>query len=204
RLKTGTPRARQRWSVPDSSDAPLLGYVGYFQPEKGQEFLIRAMPLVQKRYPNCRLLLAGDGPCRHRLEELALELGVRPAVHFLGVVDDVAQVYQALDIFVFPSLAEGLGSALLSAMSYGLPSVAVARCAVPEVIQDGRNGLLVPEPDHGAIAAAVLCLLDDTSLSAGLAAAAHKTIKQYFSVDRMVAETIKLYIRVCSGPLDSR
>ena len=185
-------RARRRWNI----GLPLLGCVGYLLPEKGQEFLIRALPLVQERYPNAHLLLAGDGPCRTRLEQLARDLGVAASVQFAGVVDDIEQAYQALDVFVFPSLAEPLGSSLLRAMSYGLPVVAIARGAVPEVIEDGQNGLLVPAPDPGAIAAAVLRLLGDASLPSKLGAAAHETIKQRFSVERMVEDTIELYRRL--------
>jgi glycosyltransferase involved in cell wall biosynthesis len=189
--------ARRRWDVPDSSDLPLLGCVGYLLPEKGQESLIRALPIVQKQYQDCHLLLAGDGPCRAGLERLALELGVERAVQLAGVVDDVSQVYQALDVFLFPSLAEPLGSSLLSAMAYGLPVVAVAGGAVPEVIEDGRNGLLVHTPEPSSIAAAVLRLLHDPSLSARLGIAARKTIEERFSADRMAQETSDLYQRVC-------
>jgi glycosyltransferase involved in cell wall biosynthesis len=190
--------ARRRWDVPDSSDLPLLGCVGYLLPEKGQELLIRALPIVRKEYQDCRLVLAGDGPCRAGLERLALQLGVERAVQLAGVVDDISQVYQALDVFLFPSLAEPLGSSLLSAMAYGLPVVAIAGGAVPEVIEDGRNGLLVHTPEPRGIAAAVLRLLHDPSLSARLGIAARKTIEERFSADRMAQETIDLYQRVCS------
>jgi glycosyltransferase involved in cell wall biosynthesis len=189
-------RARRRWGVPDGSDGPLLGYVGYFLPEKGHESLIRALPLVQKQYPDCRLLLPGEGPCRKRLEQL----GVQSAVVFPGFVDEIEQVYQALDVFVFPSRAEGLGSSLLSAMSYGLPTVAVEQCAVPEVIQEGKNGLLVSEADPGDLASAILRLLSDASLSASLGAAARETIKQNFSIEHAVRRTLELYQRLCAAP----
>jgi glycosyltransferase involved in cell wall biosynthesis len=112
-------------------------------------------------------------------------------------VDDVSQVYQALDIFLFPSLAEPLGSSLLSAMAYGLPVVALAGGAVPEVIEEGRDGLLVPTPEPSGIAAAMLRLMHDPSLSARLGIAARKTIEERFSVDRMAQETSDLYQRVC-------
>ncbi|MGD0013838.1 MAG: glycosyltransferase, partial [Bryobacteraceae bacterium] len=76
--------ARRRWVVPDASDRALLGCVGYLLPEKAQDLLIRALPLVRERYPGCRLVLAGDGPCRRRLERLALQLGVGEVVEFAG------------------------------------------------------------------------------------------------------------------------
>jgi L-malate glycosyltransferase len=173
-----------------------LGCVGWLLPEKGQELLIRALPAVLARYPGCRLVLAGDGPSRSGLERLAASLGVTASVEFAGLVDDVSAVYRALDVFVFPSLAEPLGSSLLSAMAYGLPCVALARGAVPEVIENGRTGLLVEEPDPAAFADAVLRLLDDASLAARLGAAARQTVEKRFSVARMASETVELYRRV--------
>jgi glycosyltransferase involved in cell wall biosynthesis len=189
--------ARRRWEVSDSSRLPLLGCVGYLLPEKGQELLIRALPEVRNQCQDCRLVLAGDGPCRARLERLARQLRVEQAVHFAGVVDDISQVYQAIDVFVLPSIAEPLGSSLLSAMAYGLPAVAVAGGAVPEIIQDGRNGSLVPTRDPSAIAAAVLRLLQDSPLCRRLGIAARQTIEERFSAEGMVEQTIDLYRRLC-------
>lgn len=192
-------QARRRWGIPDASDGPLLGYVGYFLPEKGHEAIIRALPLVQERYPGCRLLLPGEGPCRKHLEQLAVELGVQSAVLFPGFVQEIEHIYQALDVFVFASRSEGLGSSLLSAMSYGLPVVALGQCAVPEIIQSGTHGLQIPSAEPGIIAAAVLRLLDDPELAARIGAAAQDRIKQKYSVESLVHRTLSLYKRVASG-----
>lgn len=190
-------RARRRWKL---SEGPWIGYVGYFLPDKGHEFLVRALPAVLDRHPRCRLLLPGEGPCRRRLEQLAQELGVQAAVVFPGFVDNVEEVYRALDMFVFPARAEGLGSSLLTAMSYGLPVAAVEQCAVPEVVREGENGLLVPAPKPDLLAAAILRLLDDSSLAHNLGAAARQTIMQSFSVERLVDETLSLYRRLLKEP----
>jgi glycosyltransferase involved in cell wall biosynthesis len=192
-------RARQRWDLPASGDSPLVGCVGYLLPDKNQELLIRALPIVREQCRDCRLLLAGNGPCRADLEKLALQLGVGQAVRFAGMLDDVSQVYQALDVFLFPSTADALGSSLLSAMAHGLPAVALGYGAVPEVIEDGRNGLLVQTPDPGAFAAAALRLLRDRALWERIGIAARQTIEERFSAGRMVQDTVDLYRRAGVG-----
>src|SRR5438128_5457941 len=113
--------ARQRWRIND--DNMLLGCVGYLLPEKGQEYLVRAFPSVRAKFPEARLLLAGDGPCRKMLESLTRNYGLQDAIVFAGFVEDIRQVYAALDVFMFPSLAEPLGTSLLAAMAWGLPVV---------------------------------------------------------------------------------
>ncbi|HTP87510.1 MAG TPA: glycosyltransferase family 4 protein [Bryobacteraceae bacterium] len=174
----------------------LLGCIGWLIPDKGQELLIRAMPAVLARCPGCRMILAGDGPERPFLECLAAELEVTAACRFAGMVDDVAAVYRSLDVFVFPSIAEPLGSSLLAAMAHGRPCVALSGGAVPEVIEDGVNGLLVNERDPATLATAILRLLDDRDLAARLGVAARGTIEQRFTVARMASETVELYRRL--------
>ncbi len=181
---------------PPRSGSRVLGSVGYLLPEKGHELLIRVLPLILGRHPDCRLLLAGDGPCRAALERLAEEYSVTRAVEFAGFVENVDAVYRALDVFLLPSLAEPLGSALLSAMAYGLPAVGLATGAAPEVIENGRNGLLAPARDAGAYADAVLSLLDDPAQAARLGAAARETIEKGFSADAMIDGTLQVYHRV--------
>jgi glycosyltransferase involved in cell wall biosynthesis len=188
-------QARARWGA--APQEPLLGCVGYLLPEKGQEFLVRAMPAVLADFPTCKLWLAGGGSLRPKLERLAAGLGVREAVRFLGIVEDVAEVYAALDVFVFPSLAEPLGSSLLAAMAYALPVVAVGRGAVPEIIDHERNGLLVGAPEPAGLAEAMCRVLREKELAARLGAAARETVAQRFSSDRMVEETLRNYRELC-------
>jgi len=176
-------------------DGTRIGCVGYLLPEKNQELLIRSLPLVLARHPRCRLILAGDGPSRAGLERLAGQLGVTAAADFAGHVEDVAAVYRSLDVFLFPSIAEPLGSSLLAAMSYGLPCVALACGAVPEVIDNGVNGLMVDDPDPKPFAEAVIRLLDDVALRNRLGAAARKTVQERFSVEHMARGTAEVYER---------
>jgi glycosyltransferase involved in cell wall biosynthesis len=189
-------RARQRWKT--APDEPLLGCVGYLLPGKGQESLLRALPAIRARIPNCRLLLAGDGPCRLQLERLAEQLGVHSAVMFAGHLEDVSEVYRALDLFVFPSLGEGLGSSLLAAMSCGLPVMAVADGGVSEVIEEG-SGLLLAQAGPDEIARAAADLLLDRDRAARLGAAARRVIERRFTADHMVDATLNIYSELCEA-----
>jgi glycosyltransferase involved in cell wall biosynthesis len=184
-------RAREHWGVGEAQR--LLGCVGYLLPEKGQELLIRAWPAVQQQAPSCRLLLAGEGPSRPKLEGLSRELGVAESVRFAGLVENVREVYAALDFFLFPSLAEPLGSSMLAAMSHGLATVAQARGAVPEVITHAENGLLVEGPNPDQFGSAILRLLRKPERARRLGAAARRTIEEKFSAASMVEETLRVY-----------
>lgn len=186
--------ARRRWNI--LSDTLLVGCLGYLLPEKGQELLIRALPSIRERFPTARLMLAGTGPMQSKLERLSHELHVEPAVTFTGLIEDVNQFYSALDVFVFPSLAEPLGTSLLTAMAYGLPVVAVGRGAVPEVIENERSGLLVPDPEADRIAEATIRVLSDATLARRFGERARLTVEQRFSGERMVADTIRIYDQV--------
>lgn len=183
--------ARRRWNISDAS--PLLGCVGYLLPEKGHEFLLCAMKTIVAEFPACKLLLAGDGPMRPRLESLARELSLADSVIFAGFVADTDAVYRALDLFVFPSLAEPLGSSLLAAMAHGLPVVAAASGGVPEIIEDGRNGILVPTSAPTALANTVCSLLRDPQTTQRLSAAARETVMHRFTAALLGEKTLQEY-----------
>jgi glycosyltransferase involved in cell wall biosynthesis len=187
-------RARRRWGV--SETELLMGCVGYLLPEKGQEVAVRALSMVRGKIPGARLVLAGDGPCRSKLESLALQHALQDALIFAGFVADVEQVYAALDIFVFPSLAEPLGSSLLAAMAWRLPVLAIASGGVPEYVEDGGNGLLAAQPDPELLSAGMFRLLSDESLRMRLGQAARRCIAERFSAERMVENTLRAYENV--------
>jgi glycosyltransferase involved in cell wall biosynthesis len=189
-------QARSRWNI--SPDTPLLGNVGVLLPDKGQEWLVRALATIRKEFAGCRLLLAGDGPCRPQLEKLTRELGLVDAVIFAGFVKDIEAVYAALDLFLFPAQFEGLGTSLLAAMSYGIPSIAFKSCAFGEIIEDGESGILVEEESLTGIELAINQLLREQEFARGMGAAGRERIEKVFSADRMVEETLKVYNEVCS------
>ena len=183
--------ARSRWGI--SGDAPLLGCVGVLLPDKGQEWLIRALAELRKEFPGAKLLLAGDGPCREKLEILTRELGLREEVLFPGFVKDVENVYAALDIFLLPSFFEALNNSLLAAMAYEIPSIAFNRGALGEIIEDEKSGLLVSGPDVDEICSATRRILQEKNFASGIGKEGRKRVEQNFSADHMVDGMIRVY-----------
>jgi L-malate glycosyltransferase len=183
--------ARQRWGIAKST--PVLGCVGVLLPDKGQEWLIRALAEVRHDFPETRLILAGDGPCRQNLQRLTEELQLSSAVIFAGFVKDIEAVYAALDVFLLPSFFEAFNNSLLAAMAYELPSIAFARGALPEIIENGKTGLLVSGPDLPEISTAIKRILGDPQLAQNFGQAARTCVATNFTADHMVEGTLKVY-----------
>ena len=187
---------RIRWGIGEQER--LLGCAGVLLRDKGQEWLMRALARLRADFPNLKLLLAGDGPDRERLQDLARKLKLEDVVIFAGFVKDVEAFYRAIDVFVFPALFEGLGTSLLAAMAYAVPSVTYFGCALGEIVENGKSGLQVEPRNTEALAEAIGKLLCDAAFSASIGAQGRSRIEAMFSVDRMVEETLRLYREVCA------
>ena len=183
--------ARRRWNI--LADEPLLGCAGALSPDKGHEYVIRALSYLRNEFPRARLLLAGDGPGRARLERLAKTAGAGDSVIFAGFVKEIELFYQALNIFVFPSLFEGLGTSLLAAMSYAIPSVTFFGCALGEIVENGVSGIQVEPQNPSQIAEAAARLLRDSQFMASMGAAGRARIERFFSAAQMVEGTTRVY-----------
>jgi glycosyltransferase involved in cell wall biosynthesis len=170
-----------------------LGAVGRLEEQKGHAYLLQALPLVLTAMGEATLLLAGDGRLRESLERQARELGVEPQVKFLGTRRDMPLVYRALDVFVLPSLWEGLPLALLEAMGAGLPVVASRVGGAPEVVRDGVNGRLTPPGDVPALAEAIAELARRPEQRAALGEAARDTVREHYSREAMLKKLADLY-----------
>jgi len=186
-------RVAARHKLGAGQEGFLLGNVAAFTADKGQALLIRALAHVREQFPHCQLLLAGDGPERAKLLALVERLQLDSAVQFAGFVGDVETIYAGIDLFVFPGLADALPTVLLAAMAHGLPVVGLARGGVPEVLEDGNNGLLVGEPEPKSLAAAISRLLVNSDEAQRFGKAARETIIAGFSADHMVEQTILVY-----------
>jgi glycosyltransferase involved in cell wall biosynthesis len=189
-------RAREHFALP--ADAPVAAYVASFTAEKGHALLLNAFAELRRTMPSCRLLLVGIGPLQNSLRERARAAGALPAICFAGFLNDLRLAYAACDVFLFPSLREGLGSALLTAMSCALPVVALEGGSIGDILEDGRNGLVVA-PAAAPLAAAALRLFTDKPLAGRLGAAARETVSARFSAARMVEATAEIYQRLIAS-----
>jgi glycogen(starch) synthase len=158
---------------------PRVLFVGRLAPQKGIRTLVAAVGLIKD--PSARVLLVGDGPKRKALEREAERLGVDDRLRFVGFIahDRLPAVLAHADLLVLPSLYEELGTVLLEAMQAGLPIVASKTGGIPDVIEDGVNGLLVPPGDPEALARAIDRILSDRDLARRLSEGAHQRGKDY-------------------------
>ncbi|MCE0763117.1 glycosyltransferase [Pseudonocardia kujensis] len=167
--------------------APVIGAVAVLRPEKDHATLLHAMRLVLDERPDARLLIVGDGPERSSLEALATELGIAGSVAFAGARHDVDRLLGGIDVVTLSSFTvECFPMAILEAMARGLPAVATAVGGVPEMIDDGRTGHVVPPRDPRALADALLKVIGDPSVRASMGAAGRRRVEELFTLERSV------------------
>jgi glycosyltransferase involved in cell wall biosynthesis len=149
--------------------------------------------------PDARFVILGEGELRESLERQSRDLGLERHVTLAGFRDDVIGVLKSFDVFVLSSLTEGLGTSILDAMACRVPVVGTTAGGIPESVVDGVTGLLVPPRDEAALATAMTSLLKDPARRASFAEAGLKRVSESFSVERMVAETVRVYERFLSA-----
>jgi glycosyltransferase involved in cell wall biosynthesis len=175
------------------ADAPVLGVVGNLRSQKAHQVLIRATAELVGRWPDLRVLLAGTGPERQSLEGLVGKLGLQHTVRLLGYRPDVPDVLAAMDIAVCSSDFEGTPIAILEYMDAGLPVVATAVGGVPDVLDDGVQGLLVPRRDPEALARALAELLSDPQRATAMGAHGRERRRTEFTLGVMIRRIEDLY-----------
>jgi glycosyltransferase involved in cell wall biosynthesis len=165
----------------------VVGTLSRCEPQKGLGHLLRAAAIVRERNRDTEFWIVGDGPARRQLEALARQLAVDDVVRFRGWRSDIGNVLSALDVFCLPSLWEQAPLALAEAMAMGLPVVATAVDGVPEMVNAGKTGILVPPKDPHALAAAICRLLDDPALAERMGKAGRERAEQMLALETMVS-----------------
>lgn len=167
-------------------DDPVIGIVAMLRAEKDHASLLRALPQVHEEFPRATLLLVGEGALRPELERLAAELGITDRVVFAGGRDDVARVLRAMDVVTLCSTTECFPMAVLEAMAAARPVVCTAVGGIPEAVDEGGTGHLVPPGDPAALADALRRLLRDPARARAMGAAGRARLDAAFSLDRSV------------------
>ena len=186
----GRAAARARFGV---GGELAIGIVAAHETRKGHDVLLHALARLRRDGIAMCCLVCGDGSRRAQLESLAQGLGIADAVRFLGEQRQVADVLAALDVFVLPSRHEGLGVAILEAMAMALPVVASDVGGIPEIVDAGRTGVLVPPEDAAALASAIAALDRDRALAYQMGAAGRARVLAEFSMEVMADRYERLY-----------
>ncbi|MBD3291979.1 MAG: glycosyltransferase [Armatimonadia bacterium] len=185
----------------DSRPGRRLIYVGRLTPEKGVEYLIRALAVLQQGTPDVHLKIVGDGPDRPRLEQQTRDLGVADAVTFTGPKphEQIPDLMRQSDLLVLPSLSEGFGIVLIEAMATGLPVIATETGGIPEIVRHGENGLLVQARDAQGLAASIETLFGDHRRCRRLAEHGMQIARERFTIENQIRRYERVYAQ-CIGP----
>jgi glycosyltransferase involved in cell wall biosynthesis len=180
-----------------AADDLLVGMISALRPEKAHDIAIDAIAMLRDRFPQLRLLIAGQGPTSSELARRGAPLGDR--VLLTGRRTDVMCVFDALDVCLHPSRIDAFPTTLIEALAASTPVLASAVGGIPEIIDDGRTGVLVPPPPQAAsVAGALAALLEDASRRRSLAAAGRREYEQRFRAGPWLEQTRALYDAVLS------
>lgn len=191
-----------RYHVPPErpeGSIPVAGCVGRLVSDRGIAFLLEAAKLIRDAGHDIEYVIAGDGPGKNRLLELAGRLGLRERFTMSGGAADYSGVLPAMDIFVAPSLSEGLGVHIIEAMACGRPVVASSVGGIFTVVKDGKGGFLVPPRDPEAIAKVIISLIKDPHLRVAMGSYGRQQVESSFNLAKMLEGTEEAYRRAIQG-----
>jgi len=192
-------RLQVRKSLGIGEDEKVVGTVGRLSKEKGHIYLLEAVAKVISEFPAIKLLIVGDGPLKKALQATSSRLHLEDKVIFTGVRNDIPGILSIMDIFVLPSLKEGVPIALLEAMAAQKPIVATKVGAVPNLIEDKKMGLLIEPKDADAIANSIISLLKDEVMKKAIAINALEKVKNEFSSSIMAQRYSEVYKEILSN-----
>lgn len=178
----------------------VIGTLGRLTAVKGQAFLIRAMPSILSEIKDCKLLIAGEGTLKGNLEHMINEMSLTESVRLVGYVKDIGHFLSVVDLFILPSLSEGLPISLLEAMGFGKPVVASAVGGITEIITDENEGVLIPPADSNAISIAIRRLFREAEKRKEIASAGREAVRNKFSARVMATQYSNLYSNLASCP----
>ena len=175
----------------------VIGTVGHLSGHKGHRYLLRAMRDVYQIERRARLVIVGEGKLRADLEAEAAALGLRDVVCFAGFRHDALALIRGFEIFAFPSTQEALGTSILDAMALRKPVAATLAGGIPETVQDGITGLLVPPGDPRTLAEALCTMLQRPERALRFGEAGRRRVENHFNAEQTGAATLRVYRDVC-------
>jgi len=167
----------------------VVGTVSHLSEEKGIRYLVEAASLIPEISRRVRFVIVGDGNCRRELEELVRDRELERCFRFLGFREDSHLIMKDFDLFVLPSLSEGLPSAIMEAMAHSLPVIGSNVGGIPELVEEGRTGLLVPAADPANLAKAILKLVQDPEKMRRMGNRGRNRLEEKFTLERKIVET---------------
>jgi glycosyltransferase involved in cell wall biosynthesis len=186
RFRRRPPNEALRQQLGLSPQAAVVGIVAALRPEKDHELFLRVAARVGRSVPGTQFMIVGGGELQPRLEQTAADMGIRPAVHFLGTRSDIPELLSLVDVSVLTSKMEASPVTLLEAMACGKPCVAPRIGSIPETIVDGETGYLTPPSDESELAAAIVRLLTDPLRMVRFGENARRRVEDRYSLERMV------------------
>jgi len=179
----------------------IIGIVARLDPIKNHKTLISAFKEIVTIHPNTNLVIVGDGSLRNKLENQTYQLGIKNKVIFMGERDDVPEILKTFDIFVLPSLNEGMSNTILEAMATCIPVIASNVGGNPELVIDGRTGFLFPTNDVESLVQKIKTYILHPELKQKHGYNAHKRVEEKFSLDQMVRRYEELYLELVERKL---
>ena len=187
-------RLATRRSLGLAPEDEVVVAIGRQEFQKGHRYLLDAVRSLRASRPRLRIIVAGrQGNASTELEGMHRALNLGATVQFIGHREDVPSLLAAADVFAFPSLYEGFGGSLIEAMALGVPIVASDVPAIREVVDEGRNALLVPRADPNALAQGMVDLLDDPARREAFGRWSRERFQQHYTLDRIVPRMVELY-----------
>lgn len=192
----GQTRFRQQLGLPER---PTLGIVATLRNWKGHAYLVRALASLQERFPEWGLVIVGDGPQRQNLEQQVAAARLKDKVYFAGNQENVEDWFRSFDLATLPSYGdEGVPQSIMQAMACGLPVVSTPVGGIPEAVQAGETGLLVPPRDEAALAAALASLMSDAALRQQMGIASAMRARDHFGLEKMLDQMEAVFQRFAS------
>ncbi len=192
-----------RLSLGIENGGPIIGTVAHLSKKKGHRYLLEAAREIVADFPDAVFLWAGEGELEGELRQLAIQWELAGNIRFLGYRLDVPSLLEALDMFVLPSVEEGMPNALLEAMAKKVPVVATDVGGNPEVVEHERSGILVPPQNASALAGGMMRILRQPSVAASMAEAGARRVRDRFRIEVMIQEIEQLYRDLMSRDYNS-